>query len=118
MTVDHDTDRVERVARVIRNLRYTDALPADLARAAIAAADQWEPIETAPKDGTEVCLWGPKFRRPKVGSFRVDEGFSGNTKPLWLDDSYDDFSTGYAANPLQPTHWRPVPAPSQEKADD
>lgn len=49
--------------------------------------------------------------RVEIGNFRVDEGFTGHEELEWLDNSYDDFSTGYAANPLQPTHWMPLPAP-------
>lgn len=71
----------------------------------------WRPIETAPKDGTQLMLWCPDRAAPMFGSFRVDEGLSGNDEPLWLDNSYDDFSCGYASCPLKPTHWMPLPAP-------
>lgn len=43
-----------------------------------------------------------------TGSWRVDEGFSGNNNPLWLDDSHDDWSTGYASMPLNPIAWKPI----------
>ena len=71
----------------------------------------WQPIETAPKDGTRLLLWVERLHsdgEPVFGSWRVDSGFSGNEEPLWLDESYDDFSCGYASCPLKPTHWLPV----------
>lgn len=68
-------------------------------------------MSQAPKDGTEVllkvkCSWGEDM--VYQGSFRVDEGFSGNSEPLWLDNSYDDWSTGYASTPLDPIAWKPI----------
>ena len=77
---------------------------------------EWRPIETAPRDGTYVLLWTPGFNVPRIGSFRVDDGFSGNESPLWLDDSYDDFSCGYASTPLSATHWMPLPPPPGDPA--
>lgn len=72
---------------------------------------EWQPIATAPKDATNVLLWCPgRYRNVEIGSFRVDEGFSDNEDPLWLDNSYDDFSCGYASTPLDPTYWMPLPA--------
>lgn len=87
--------------------------------------DVWQSIGTAPKDGTEVILFCPNIKYPlthpwgyeiEIGSWRVDDGCSGDKEPLWLDNSYNDFSTGYASNPLEPTHWMPLPAPPNEKA--
>jgi len=69
---------------------------------------EWQSIETAPKDGTQLLLWSR--RSAVVGSWRVDVGFGG-PEPTWLDNSYDDFSCGYAAVPLTPTHWMPIPPP-------
>ena len=63
--------------------------------AAIAAADQWRPIETAPKDGTHILL-GRKGEP-------VCEGF------------YDDWSDGQWACDFIPTHWRPMPKAPEAK---
>jgi len=69
----------------------------------------WQPIETAPKDGTRVFLHR-NDREPTTGCWRVDDGFSGNDNPLWLMDDYDDFSMGYASTPIiNATHWMPLP---------
>ena len=61
-------------------------------------------MEEAPKDGTMLLLktdTGHIYR----GSWRVDEGCSGDTEPQWLDDSYDDWSISYASVPLTPIAW-------------
>lgn len=70
-------------------------------------------MEESPKDGTSILLKEcPMFEgdepRTYTGSWRVDEGFSGNNNPLWLDDSHDDWSTGYASMPLNPIAWKPI----------
>lgn len=77
---------------------------------------EWQPIETAPKNGKHVLLWCPWLNDPvnmgyvSVGSFREDD-YAHDDGPTWLDDSHDDFSTGYASRPLRATHWMPLPEP-------
>ena len=63
-------------------------------------------MSKAPKDGTYLLLWSYSIWR--IGSWRVDENFP-DDEPLWLDNSYDDFSCGYASIPLNPTAWAYLP---------
>lgn len=70
-------------------------------------------MEEAPKDGTLLFLkekreWWGEGGQPIIGSWRVDEGYSGDKEPLWLDDSYDEWSTGYESVPLNPVAWKPI----------
>lgn len=84
----------------------------------------WQPIETAPKDGTEVlgiyvCDWsdhttiyGPwtmRFGRhewePSWDNFRVIESESA-------------FGTTYRDLDEAPTHWMPLPEPPTKKAPE
>ena len=67
----------------------------------IAERDQcatgWQPIETAPKDGSDILIWQPK----------EDEQFV----VYW-----DDVEDGWRFSPRhvladEPTHWMPLPAP-------
>lgn len=72
--------------------------------AELEAAQTWQPIDTAPKDGTEIVVFAPGNR----------DGFP---EPLpdivslcaWHGDA------GFCVDELrQPTHWMPLPAPPKE----
>lgn len=73
---------------------------------AIPAVDEWQTIETAPKDGTKVDLWCGNHRRTEK-KFAVHSWLDGKpmAEPCW--GPYD----GREEGPLQPTHWRPLPNP-------
>lgn len=62
----------------------------------------WQPISTAPRDGTEVLLAVPAYGRgpERVVSFG-----------WWEDGAWRD--AGYENELYSPTHWTPVPAPPQ-----
>lgn len=64
--------------------------------------DKWQPIETAPKDGTEILGWvyGERWavcKYHKNSMFKV-EGFA----TYGWDDGYEW---------ADPTHWMPLPDP-------
>ena len=62
----------------------------------------WQPIETAPKDGSDLILW-PGLRRPVtpvVGAWLDTKG-----GPCWYD-----LSVGHHNGFWKPTHWMPMPA--------
>lgn len=86
---------VERVAQVL-----DDGMPQmamgnarGVARAAIAAAFKWQPIETAPKDGRTMLLWCGTVER--LGGWVLY-----NEQGTWA------FDGGHEG---QPTHWMPLP---------
>lgn len=66
--------------------------------------DDWQPMETAPKDGTHVMLWIEWIDNrgiPIIGNFRLGRWFSsccygGNVA---------------SAKSMEPLYWRPLPAP-------
>lgn len=72
---------------------------------------EWQPIETAPKDGTIVLACG-KWAGEIGGIGHAPEilavSFSGSTDYKGFDWSVEGTS-GYAAW-LKPTHWMPLPA--------
>ena len=63
---------------------------------------EWQPIETAPMDGTPLLLWG--WNDVQVGWFCNDR----DDDREWINADYDD---------LAPTHWMPLPAPPQQTRD-
>ena len=107
-----DDKRVEAAARVIcLELNGTIFRDADnneqdeaifLATASIKASDAaaWQPIETAPRDGT-LILVAVKHIGCDVVSF-WGAGWRETTNGLMLRD--------------EPTHWQPLPAPPSDAA--
>jgi len=66
-------------------------------------AEGWQPIETAPKDGTVVLLAG--CRKPVAAAWLEDE------IDWWHVD--DNKRGPFALRGPGPTHWMPMPAPPQ-----
>jgi hypothetical protein len=69
----------------------------------------WQPIDTAPKDGTYVLLFIPQFGRCHIwrGNYIVSETFTHGT----LDYRFEGWNIDivYGDRP-EPTHWMPLPA--------
>jgi hypothetical protein len=66
---------------------------------------EWQPIETAPRDGTDVLVYVPKphWHYPPPATPGVFEAWYGYGK--WKIDT-DDNGTW-----VEPTHWMPLPSP-------
>jgi hypothetical protein len=67
----------------------------------------WQPIETAPRDGTRVLVWMPKAAEPFIASWDTQK-YHKRPQPYWrstmnLGVSWDRMR--------QPTHWQPLPPP-------
>lgn len=61
------------------------------------ARSEWQPIETAPKNGATLLVWRPSEGEHYPAHVGVD---------LWSDKSW------YRSRRYQqPTHWMPLPAP-------
>jgi hypothetical protein len=56
----------------------------------------WQPIETAPKDGTEVLVYVPRRLGPLYA------GAANTTGKQWWSRNLGD---------IQPSHWMPLPPP-------
>jgi hypothetical protein len=81
--------------------------PHIIADAAIAAyeAAQWRTIDSAPKDGTAVMVWGSWCSLPTPADRIIIASY---------DDSDDEGGDWYEVTegcPFWPTHWRPLPPP-------
>lgn len=70
------------------------------ARAALSAArpDEWQPIETAPKDGTRFLAWMPWFDGPCAVE-------------LWWEDGAWQMRDRKFTMGCRATHWHPMPPP-------
>jgi len=78
---------------------------------------EWQPIETAPKDGTRVFLWLPKIEGVQHEK-RIESAWScwncwGNEygngpayNVVWVQGKY---SKEPKHEHIQPTHWMPLP---------
>lgn len=60
----------------------------------------WQPIETAPEDGTDVLVWTPYEERPVIATFDTDSG-------AWREcETFSAWTPG-----AEPTFWMPLPEP-------
>ena len=99
------------------------------------AIPNWQPIETAPKDGTHILVYtpaapesSPRFGAPEwigevmwadmlFGGFgeMKAEGKRGTCYGWCLANSMDGEMGGYSTVDELPTHWLPLPAPPTVK---
>lgn len=81
----------------------------------------WRSIESAPKDGTLVDLWSPRLGR--LSNCRWQKYLAWSDKPeseMWSVEGRGGFPLDIAYPPTcrpdaQPTHWRPLPPPPEDK---
>lgn len=81
----------------------------------------WQPIETAPKDGTEILGYAPDgfeighlYRSREIGVmyFNANSG-DWETHASFMESSPGTYDTMYCEGPqtAKPTHWQPLPPP-------
>lgn len=80
----------------------------------IHAIGQWQPIETAPKDGKPILLTGDRANAMYARSaFWADEPYGAN---WYLDDGENCFVHGIDAKPIvihEPKYWMLQPNPPE-----
>jgi hypothetical protein len=74
---------------------------------------EWQPIETAPRDGTTVLLYPATWKsKPcSMGKFNPDKD-SRKPNPYWSRD--DDNNRIFISRKAITTHWMPPPPPPKE----
>jgi len=69
---------------------------------------EWQPIETAPKDGTEILLFGSLESSPKamphIGMEMIYFGFFDKKSGAFYSEIFDAWFP-------KPSHWMPLPNP-------
>lgn len=86
---------LDDAATTIRALRELVTSPGD-----------WKPINTAPRDGSEVLLYSPHLDDVWVGAWTTGRDNIRNC-------DWADFVTVSLERGLNPTRWMPLPAPPQ-----
>lgn len=84
----------------------------------VALTPQWQPIESAPRDGT-FFLAVVKGFAPAVAQwttdFRPEGEFTFLEPGMFADESHWDEMVAQT-DPWEPTHWQPLPAPPEDSA--
>jgi hypothetical protein len=114
----YESCQAYRTASPMSVALFFECLKKDIALAAFSAnsralaaissstAGGWRPIETAPKDGTEV--WA--FNGEQARMHWTEGEISGVKWALWI------WTDQLLAAPDQPTHWMPLPPPPSADA--
>ena len=69
----------------------------------------WQPIKTAPRDGTPVLIWSPDASAHGISLAQFIE-FEGDPDDGGWQDFWSDTSVIIDA---EPTHWMPLPEPPE-----
>lgn len=70
---------------------------------------QWQSIETAPKDGTEIIIFVPAWtRKVHIGAYDVDVRLL-NGKEINRSEGWAITGPGVGWHDPEPTHWMPLP---------
>jgi hypothetical protein len=85
--------------------------------------DEWRPIETAPKDGTEVLVFVDCATVPIIrlafwcdGEFWQDHGYSSQEEETGWWSYENSVSQEKLDGAVEPTHWMPAPKRPREEA--
>ena len=70
---------------------------------------KWQPIETAPRDGTPIILYIHWCRKVRTGHYSNKSGTI--TTPRWIVHWTENNKTKVA---MEPSHWIPLPEPPED----
>ncbi len=116
--------RLDAGALEVGDVLYGDALLKSDAADEIErlrALTTWQPIDTAPDDGTKIDVFANGKRYANVRwSFSVNSNTGDRIKSAWDGWVYDGCSgQSYTPNLIgvEPTHWLPLPPPPADAAN-
>jgi hypothetical protein len=69
----------------------------------------WQPISTAPLDGTQILLYWPDlYSHPYIATgYRNQNKYVRNSRPYWCPDHMQGGVTRLRER--RPSHWQPLP---------
>lgn len=67
----------------------------------------WQPIETAPKDGTYIIVWPPTYKGVCSCARWYDDAYAKKPRPYWR--RIDTHGSVLLSRENPPTHWMPIP---------
>jgi len=112
------TDMIERVARAIADAEGEKDWTSDpyglfpaLARAAIRTMREWQPIETAPTDGTRFLAYRSGDDPEDIGVVSIIHRHDPGGALRNPKHNYETWVTDFGSPSTQPTHWMPLPEP-------
>jgi len=97
--------------RTIAQAWAKDTIERDALRAEVERLREWQPIETAPKDGTPLVL---------IGLYPDGKSWSDQYQCWWQYDPHADGTWVRWVHNIDrtpPTHWRPLPAPPAQEPE-
>ncbi|MEM8615447.1 MAG: hypothetical protein AAGF20_00780 [Pseudomonadota bacterium] len=91
-----------------QSMRLVDAdgFIASLKASGLTIEQDWQGIESAPKDGTNILIDSNDYERPDVvfwDAAYAEGGFYRNDDTAWVTSGGEQLS-------VEPTHWKPLPA--------
>jgi hypothetical protein len=93
--VSNKEDNAVLKLALVEESGYLKRVEAEVARLTQEQGSGWQPIETAPKDGTNVLVWCPYRRIPVAATWQTAEFY-------WVE---------LYQGSVTPTHWIPLPDP-------
>ena len=77
---------------------------------------EWQPIETAPKDGTYLLLYFPELRQPVSIEHWSNVVHTNHGKETYRREGWSSptILIPPGGKSFLPTHWMPLPAPPQQ----
>lgn len=84
----------------------------------VEQVSEWQPIETAPKDGTDVIVMYMHCETQCVfNAFYASEEYHWEKRDVgWWSYEHSEVSRILLNDFMEPTHWMPLPPPPKDEA--
>jgi hypothetical protein len=97
-----------------KTIAEVERLRAEIGRGAAPPPQTWQPIETAPKDGTLIDVWLGDGSAEDVEFYCASRRSRRSTNWHWREGKFRPFvGLGMPIVTVRPTHWMALPAPPE-----